>query len=427
MSSASVRKLVLIAREKFAADFGADPEMFDSSFWDVRCLKDRAFNRTNPNVYFTRYGTNDQPLPADFSGVVKGWLILDRHSPGNMGLRLATARILWEAILARRGGDPVAFRWQSLSEEDLSQAELLMRVHWAESTTYKRMMSLLVFTRFLASRNLCRPIYYTAQTPRVEDFNRHTIAGQQARRDRLPSEAVLNGLADIYREHAVEPRDKLRAAALAILVVTGFRIGELLTLPLDCEVREKRGGQIRYGIRYYREKTRGGARLLAVRWLTPIGTELAQSAISQIRKITHAARQRAKVLEHSPHRMPIPGFHWGARMTRREVAHILGCNHLSVFNIPQDKLVRHRDRSGIYYRAFEVEAYLRNLRVRQTLDGRSPRWNTAEALRIAVHRIPQLVSRHTVCMPAPCRASAALADSRLRHLQREHEVRLREA
>ncbi len=386
MSSIAMRKLLLIAREKFAADFGADPAMFDSSFWDVSCFRDRAFNRTNRHVYFTRYGSNDQPLPPDYSGVVKSWLILDRRTPGNMGLRLAGARILWEAILARRGGDPEAFRWPALSEEDLSQAELLMRVHWAESTTYKRMMSLLVFVRFLASRSLCRPLYYTAQTPRVEDFNRHTIAGQEARRDRLPTEAVLNGLADIYREYAVEPRDKLRAAALAILVVTGFRIGELLTLPLDCEVRETSGGQPRYGLRYLREKSRGGRRLLAVRWLTPIGAALAQEAIESIRKITHAARQRAQVLERSPHRVPLPGFHWGARMTQGEVARVLGCNHLSVFTIAREKLIRHRDSNGIYYRAFEVEAYLRNLRVKQlwTVDRRDgTRQKLSESLFIA--------------------------------------------
>ena len=47
MSSSAVRKLTLIAREKFAADFGADPGMFDSSFWDISCFRDRAFNRTN--------------------------------------------------------------------------------------------------------------------------------------------------------------------------------------------------------------------------------------------------------------------------------------------------------------------------------------------------------------------------------------------
>jgi hypothetical protein len=365
MSRVATEKLVAIARDKFAADFGADRALFDSSVWEIGLLRDRAFNRTNRNLHFTRYGTKDQPLPKDFSAVAKSWLILDRRSPRNMCVRLDCVRILWEAILVRRGGDSTAFRWTALSEEDLSQAELLMQTHWSHSTTYKRVMSLLVFTRFLASRNLCRPLYYSPQTPRVEDFNRHTIAGQQARRDRLPTEAVLNGLADIYREHATEPRDTLRAAALAILVVTGFRVGELLTLPFACEVRETIGGQRRYGLRYYREKTRGGARLLATRWLTPIGAELAQEAIGRIRKITHAARQRAKVLEHSPHRVPLPDIHWGTRMSRREVARVLGCNHLSVFAIPGDKLVRHRDSNGTYYRAFEVEAYLRSLRVRQ--------------------------------------------------------------
>jgi hypothetical protein len=370
--SAAIEMLVAVAREKFAADFGVDPALFDSPVWDISRFRDRTFNRTNRNLYFTRYGTSDQLLPKDFSRVVKGWLILDRRSPRNMCVRLDCIRILWEAILARRGGDRVAFRWPDLAEEDLSQTELLMRSYWAPSTTYRRVMSLLVFIRFLASRNLCRTLYYTPQTLRVEDFNRHTIAGQQARRDRLPTEAVLNGLADIYRQHAVEPRDRLRAAALAILAVSGFRIGELLTLPLDCEVRETRGGQSRYGLRYYREKTRGGARLLATRWLTPIGAELAEEAIGRIHKITHAARQRAKVLELSPHRVPISGFHWGARMTRREVARTLGCNHLSVFTIPRDKLTRHRDPTGIYYRAFEVEAYLRSLRVEQlwTIDRR---------------------------------------------------------
>lgn len=370
--SAAIEKLVAVAREKFAADFGADPALFDSPVWDISRFRDRTFNRTNRNLYFTRYGANDQLLPKDFARVVKGWLILDRRSPRNMCVRLDCVRILWEAVLARRGGDHVAFRWPDLREEDLSQTELLMRSYWAPSTTYRRVMSLLVFIRFLASRNLCRPLYYTPQSPRIEDFNRHTIAGQQARRDRLPTEAVLNGLADIYREHAVEPRDRLRAAAFALLAVTGFRVGELLTLPLDCEVRETQGGQLRYGLRYYREKSRGGARLLATRWLTPIGAELAQEAIRRIREITHPARQRAKVLERFPHRVPIPGFHWGARMTRREVARVLGCNQLSVFTIRPDRLTRHQDSKEIYYRAFEVEAYLRILRVKQlwTIDRR---------------------------------------------------------
>ena len=292
---------------------------------------------------------------------MKSWIILDRRSVGNMGRRSDAARILWDAIQRRRKRKPEDFSWQSFSEEDLSQAELLMRASWSESTTYKLIVSLLVFTRFLAARGVCRPLYYTPQTPRVEDFNRHTISGQQERRDRLPTDAALQGIADIYREHAVEPADRLRAAAVAILVVTGFRIGELLTLPLDCEVEEVRGGKPRYGIRYYKEKARGAEKMFAVRWLTATGAALARQAIHEIRTLTQDARARAHVLEQTPHRVPIPGFHWAARMTTAEVTLALGTKNVPIV------LPRHHDHEGVYFRAFEVEAFLQSLRL-------SPLW-----------------------------------------------------
>jgi len=238
---------------------------------------------------------------------------------------------------------------------------LLMRASWSDSTTYKLIVSLLVFARFLAARGVCRPLYYTPQTPRVEDFNRHTISGQQERRDRLPTAAALHGIADIYREHAKEPADRLRVAAVAILVVTGFRIGELLTLPLDCEVEEVRGGIARYGIRYYKEKARGAEKMFAVRWLTATGAELARKAIHEIRTLTQDARTRARDLEKTPHRVPIPGFHWAARMTTAEVTLALGTKE-----VPKP-LPRHHDHEGVYYRAFEVEAFLQSLRL-------SPPW-----------------------------------------------------
>ena len=96
-----------------------------------------------------------------------------------MSRRLSAARILWEAIQLRRQGKAEEFSWQNLTEEDLSQCELLMRARWSDSTTYKLIVSLLVLTKFLAARRICRPLYYTPQTPRVEDFNRHTIAGRR--------------------------------------------------------------------------------------------------------------------------------------------------------------------------------------------------------------------------------------------------------
>ena len=64
--------------------------------------------------------------------------------------------------------------------------------------------------------------------------------------------------------------------------------------------------------------------MFAVRWLTAIGAELARQAIHEIRTLTQDARTRARVLEKTPHRVPIPGFHWAARMTTAEVTLALG-------------------------------------------------------------------------------------------------------
>ena len=355
----SVAILVGLAHARLAADFANETPSFDfdDPCWDIRALKDRSTNRAAPRLYFTRYGTTDDPLPPQYAMVVKSWLILERGSAASMGPKLDSLRMLWEAILKRRPGAAGRFRWEDLCTEDLSQAELLMRCRWRESTTYKRVINLIVFTEFLAARGVTRTLYYRPQTPRVEDFNRHTIAGQQERRDRLPTDAALHGVANIYRDHATNPRDRLRIAAVAILVVTGLRIGELLTMPVDCEVEEVRSGRPRYGLRYFREKSRGGTKMFAVRWLTATGAELARRAVSEIRDITEGARRRARELEQYPHRVPIPGYHWAARLTANEVARVFGQQK------PPKQIPSHCDRAGVFYHAFEVEKHLRSLRV----------------------------------------------------------------
>lgn len=296
-----------------------------------------------------------EPLPAVFAEVAKSWLILERRSAKDMATRLDGLRILWEAILSRRKA-PAAFRWESLCYEDLSEAESVMRTCWCDNTTHKRTISMLGFIRFLAARGICKEIYYRPQTPRIEDLNRHTIAGQQARRDRLPTDGALEGLADVYRLHAREPADRLRICAVALLVVTGFRIGELLTLPLDCEVEEERGGKSRYVLRYYREKSRGGQKMLAVRWLTNIGAELARQSVSEIRTLTADARHRAQDLERSPNRVTIPEVHWATRLNLSQVAQILG-----TMETPK-AITRRRDSKGVFCRAFDVEDYLMRMR-----------------------------------------------------------------
>jgi len=372
-SGDAIINLVKAARAKFMVEFSGSGQSFDSMIWNIKLKVDRTTLNTLPQLHFTRYGTLDVPLPADFADVIKSWLILRPWSNvRSLGPRLDTARLLWEAILNRRKNAADDFRWDDLCEEDLNQAELLMLDKWSPSTAHKAATRLIALTEFLMARRVCRPLYYMPQSPRIEDTHRHTIAGQEEKMAMLPSQRALEGLAEIYNQHATEPQDRLRACALAILVVTGFRIGELLTLPLNCEVEEERDGKQRYGLRYYKEKARGGERMFAFRWLTTTGAELARQAVAEIRRTTLPFRERARILEENPERVPIPGLSWGDRMTRAQVEELTGLANRSIHSIPQDKLPRHKDKRRYYYIAAEVEKYLLSLRVEKlwTIDRR---------------------------------------------------------
>lgn len=358
-TSTAIQTLVHSGREKFLSSFPGDHHCFDEMSWSLRGLIDRPAAQHIQRVYFTRYGTQDQALPSVYTDVVKSWIILERQSISSVLHRNDAARMLWEAILLRRGNDPTTFCWQNLCEEDLSQTETLMSECWGELTVYKAGNELLAMVNFLAARSVCRKLYYTLRTPHPGDISKHVIANQEARKKKLPSMRALEGVADIYHTYAKDPGDRLLACALAILVVTGFRLGELLTLPLDCEVTEVSNGKTRYGIRYYKEKAKGTGKMLDVRWLTAIGAELAQKTILEIREITSPIRQRAKILEDNPHRVPIPGYQWNDHMSPDEVAYAIGLkNRFSVYRISPNKLCRHEKDGVFFYLASEVESYL---------------------------------------------------------------------
>jgi hypothetical protein len=161
-------------------------------------------------------------------------------------------------------------------------------------------------------------------------------------------------------------------SGIAILMFTGIRLGELLTLPFDCEVEEMTPAQEpgeadthRYGLRYWVEKTRKKTR--RVKWISLTAEPVVREAVKRIKGLTADARRRAKILEDNPDEIPLPADIANVlTITRSHLITLLGYNngsHLS--SSSRDYLPRHEVDGRIYYRVEDVKAFLLSKRVRE--------------------------------------------------------------
>jgi hypothetical protein len=363
VESAASARLIQAGRRRFQHLLGATGQRYDAGYWDLQSLKREMVSSAPRNLRFTSY-QHRSLLPGTFVEVVKAWLVLRYSAVATMWTSLQAAKYLWETLEQRHGAD---FDWTQLSEADFNEMEVWLRARFAPSTVRSTMSCILSLIDFLAAHNVCRPHFYAVQTPPSASFDKQTLAGQEAGAERLPSQRALQGLADLYGPRATAPPERLLLAAVALLTVTGFRVGELVTLPEACEVREMRNGETVYGLRYYKEKARRREMMLAVRWLSSLQAELAQKAVREIRQLTAGARKQARVLEAHPDRVPIPGYAPDERIDSKALAEILGLKSwrsircYAKSDLPCD---RRPGESRYHYRVGDVEAFL--LRLRQT-------------------------------------------------------------
>lgn len=134
--------------------------------------------------------------------------------------------------------------------------------------------------------------------------------------EKMPSPAALETLAMISNE-PFDDNERILLRIVDLLVVGGFRIGEVLSLPLDCWIEEtaynKDGSSQstvagekapkRCGLRYIPEK--GGEPV--VKWLPDHSVPFARRAVEDLIGLCFDARGAAFLLEQNPDRVPLPG------------------------------------------------------------------------------------------------------------------------
>ena len=339
---------------------------FDATVWDLRHLRHSRHTTSNVRVYFTRNNSTDEALPARFADIIKAYVVLNYQSLVSLASSVEAARMLWKAIESRIGSKET-FDWLCVAETDLLGAELQMLQSWGKARTHKKCSSLMVMMRTLAAAS-CGPIVrqLTASfvTPRPEDFERYTLAGQESRLAKMPSDEAIQAVGGLFANKTLEPWDRLILCVLAIMLATGFRIGEALTLPFNCLIAEGAGRSRRFGLRYHKEKSRGGEKQLATRWMTPKQAKIVLSAVRETRGLTKNARLQAQRLEARPDTVQLPGHNEAALLSRAEIEALLGMAYRSVNRIPNTKLRKTQVQSKrtFLYSARDVMAYLLGIR-----------------------------------------------------------------
>ncbi|MFC3814974.1 helix-turn-helix domain-containing protein [Lysobacter sp. GCM10012299] len=242
---------------------------FEADRWeclDWRVLND---NRITDIVVFS--GIEHAALKV----LAKVW-VLDGRLKLTAGLQTARSRIVAMTYLSRILG-PRALH--TVRTDDFSQAEKLVAKEYGPGTAFRTSAHLAAASNWLAT-TLQRPLDFQNTLPNPRVHGRYgTEAGRQAK---LVSTQVLGDLLAARHQTDLHVRDRFYIDTLMVEMGTGFRPAELMTLPVDCILKET-------GLQILHFPRKGGAPLPR-----PVPSRLAEAveqALKSIQELTEPARQ----------------------------------------------------------------------------------------------------------------------------------------
>ena len=307
--------------------FGADLP-FQNDMWDVtEAVATKGKGNKRERITFSNAATVDAKAPAmmrePFLSFAKAYI---RYMHGmrptkSIHNRMAALRAI-EAALSESGAAPDPVRVDS---RVLNRAAQIISDRFSEGGAYRVGGQIEMIGTFLAENRLTSvPVRWRNLIKRPNSAVRVGKEFDERRAEKMPSSAALDALPRIFRL-ATDPVDVITASVAAILLASPDRIGEVLTLPKACKVREPRKGQEdAYGLRWWPAK---GAEPM-VKWLVPSMASVVEEALQKIRNVTEEARKIARWYELNPSQLYlVPSVtHLRAQewLSMAEVAEIVG-------------------------------------------------------------------------------------------------------
>ncbi len=313
--------LVAAAKERLGTRWPA--AAWDDASWDSLPDRRRHDTADNCRIHFRGLGC-EEAFTKGYGDAVRAMVVLEDMLPKSARSFLTGPRSLWDTVVARLGRHAVVTLEDITAVDCDRTVERLQAEGYSEWSIYGFALRMQQFLAWCDENGVrTTPLGWKSPLvdPKLAAVSTH--AGRQYRLSKLPTRRAREGLATVYHR-ATEPTDRLLICAVGLLALTGLRVSELITLPVDALFSEFRDGRTVWGIRYYNRKARGSAQQFAVRWLSPLGAELAQVLVREILSITSTARVQAAALEASAPAVRLPGANGRVTVSRLELIAALG-------------------------------------------------------------------------------------------------------
>ena len=243
-----------------------------------------------------RHFSEEEQLDAAFVEFAKAYF-RDKNTERETGSKweLPALKCLEAALLTVTGSGSV----HGMTLAVLDEAAIVARKHYSAPARYHVGRNLADIARFVSARRLVPVDVSTWKSPlkRPSSVRRTGDAGQREIASKLPSQAGLHAMAEMFANDPDDPIARFISAVWALLMTAPWRISEVLRLHVDAEHEEKDDrGVVSYGLRYYGSK----GFEYDIKWVPKVMEPVAREAFRRIRDATESARKLARHLETKP-------------------------------------------------------------------------------------------------------------------------------
>lgn len=225
---------------------------------------------------------------------------LYRQSLNNTGdiTEVPAIRAVEIALIELRGSANITL----VDETVLDRAAEVIKEHNAKGRDYTIGQAIQHLAGFLTEMKLVvRPLNWENPIKKHKDLsNGHRERSDDAKK-KLPSQASLDALAEIFASRPTAVRDIVTSSSAAMLMCAPSRIGELVEALVDPFVeKETKAGKKELFVQWYGEKGFGHHDKPIPATMAPLYKE----AVRRIREITEEPRALARWLEENPNEFP---------------------------------------------------------------------------------------------------------------------------